>query len=451
MISSDTTTEPRFVLFAARDGERVVAGLTNLERLVETALHAGMNDILVIAAEPTAAERSLVGRVGRRGRLTAVAPGSSAEKEALSAIHDAGGSFVLAHTGVAVDPRYFERFLAVPTEPGRVLIAVTVGVPSSHPLAPPLTLKTGFLLPHGGKAPDGPVHWLGIARLPTSCSHILAGGVVAAGDALRLLLDESTGSDRLRATLAPPGFAALVLSERERDEAVRGMLATVGKESDGLVARHLNRHISRRITTLLVDSRVSPNHVTAALLAIGVGTGFVIARGSHATFLLGTMLYQINSTLDGVDGELARVRFETTRWGAKADTVSDLVGNTLLFVAVPVGVTRMNPGHAIYAVLGWLIALGMVVLPIGVAIRTRGASFGDYGPSLVRSVRNRWHPLLTRIFVFATQIARRDSYALLFFVLSLLGQDPLVLWCLAGGIVGHLATLALRPEPRSTT
>ena len=55
-----------------------------------------------------------------------------------------------------------------------------------------------------------------------------------------------------------------------RDEAERRLFVSLTKESDGFVSKHINRHISKMISRRLMKTDVSPNHVTAAALMIGL-------------------------------------------------------------------------------------------------------------------------------------------------------------------------------------
>jgi phosphatidylglycerophosphate synthase len=67
-------------------------------------------------------------------------------------------------------------------------------------------------------------------------------------------------------------------------------------------------------------------------------------------------LMQTNSILDGVDGELARVRFEGSRLGQWLDTIGDDASNVLFWAALGFG-ARHIPGYGEWlAWAGWLTA-----------------------------------------------------------------------------------------------
>lgn len=87
---------------------------------------------------------------------------------------------------------------------------------------------------------------------------------------------------------------------------------------DGFISRNLNRKVSTRISPYLVD-KFTPNQVTVFTFLLGM-LSVVVAFFSPA---LGGILLQISSTLDGLDGEIARAQMRTTKFGAWLDSVLD--------------------------------------------------------------------------------------------------------------------------------
>ena len=95
---------------------------------------------------------------------------------------------------------------------------------------------------------------------------------------------------------------------------------SLAKDTDGPVSRYLNRPISTRITMALAPLRIPPNFLTAVILAVGVWAGWSL---SASRALVGGLLTQAVSILDGVDGETARLHDRTSRFGAKLDALCD--------------------------------------------------------------------------------------------------------------------------------
>jgi phosphatidylglycerophosphate synthase len=97
---------------------------------------------------------------------------------------------------------------------------------------------------------------------------------------------------------------------------------------DGIVSRHLNRRLSRPLARALVRTPVTPNSVTLFTLALSALTAFLIASGWT---IAGGILIQAVSVIDGVDGELARLKNMATRLGAVLDADVFMIGGMTVY------------------------------------------------------------------------------------------------------------------------
>ncbi len=105
---------------------------------------------------------------------------------------------------------------------------------------------------------------------------------------------------------------------------------------DGVVSRRLNRRLSRPISSLLASTPATPNGVTTFTLLMAVAAAAMVAAGWN---IAGGISIQLVSIIDGVDGELARLKHMATRFGGAFDTVVDRYADA-----------AMLGGMAIYAV-----------------------------------------------------------------------------------------------------
>lgn len=121
------------------------------------------------------------------------------------------------------------------------------------------------------------------------------------------------------------GFATMLAGDRDVRRVHRALWHRYGsKPSDGLVCRYLNRPLSRPVTLLLARTGVWPDVLSGLSFAVAVAGAAVIGFGGHWwTMLLGGVLVQAGSALDGVDGEVARIGLRTSRRGALLDTILD--------------------------------------------------------------------------------------------------------------------------------
>ncbi len=123
----------------------------------------------------------------------------------------------------------------------------------------------------------------------------------------------------------PAGLAAPVRTAAEVPRVERLLWQRYGpKRTDGLVARYLNRPLSRPVTMLLVHRpRLTPSMLTLASFGLTVLGAGVVAVGSRWWLIAGALLIQIGNALDGVDGEIARLSMRVSRRGGLLDTTLD--------------------------------------------------------------------------------------------------------------------------------
>lgn len=423
------------LIFIGRLDAPELAGLAPLDRLVHTAAAAGCRRVHLAGARAAEA----FSRLQERTRAAvAVAPVGPAE-EAAGVVDDLAREprVLVLHGDVAIDPRSLRTFLdrAAAARGVGAVVAVREGPAPRHPAAATLTMA------------GRPAHTVGLAVVPGEAAAVVAPAEDGATPLFaQLAREHESGAVALQAV---HGALPCLVDDAGRAAVEAALVRAAGKETDGFVSRLFNRRISGAVTRLLLAGRVAPNTITFALLGLGVLTGLILLEGSHAAVVVGTLLYQINSTLDGCDGEIARVRFETSRFGAWADTLSDQVTNLAFFVALPLGLYRRT-GDPVHFALAVLIVAGVVTLLGAVYVKSRRigdeAHFSDYGRSIARAFAPG--SFAARAIATVSTFLRRDSYALLFFVLALAGADAFIVYLIAAGVLVHFASIALPARGR---
>lgn len=128
---------------------------------------------------------------------------------------------------------------------------------------------------------------------------------------------------------------------------------------DGLISRHLNRRLSRPLARLLARTAVTPNQVSVVSFLVGLAALPAYALGWN---LAGGLLAQAFSVLDGVDGDLARLKGMATPFGAFFDAVLDRYGDA----AIILGMTMWAQAHETYPfpwLIGFLALMGCLMIP----------------------------------------------------------------------------------------
>jgi phosphatidylglycerophosphate synthase len=146
------------------------------------------------------------------------------------------------------------------------------------------------------------------------------------------------------------------MSERCRASDVYARLV---KPWDGPVSKYINRRVSLNITCFLINHNIrpSPHRITLFTTLIGILSALVILYNP----VIGGVLVEFTSILDGVDGEIARLTGRTSRYGAFLDSMLDrIVDVTIISTTSYFLLEILDPVEALYLSL-WLLSSSILV------------------------------------------------------------------------------------------
>ena len=123
----------------------------------------------------------------------------------------------------------------------------------------------------------------------------------------------------------------------------------------------------------LASTPLKPNHVTIVNTLLGFLSGYLFTLG-YPVRLAGAVLFLLVTTLDGVDGEVARLKMQETYFGAALDLVTDAIVNMVVLPGVILGCYRAGGSQA-YLYLLPLFAGGFALCAI--ASHRAARSSGD--------------------------------------------------------------------------
>ncbi len=208
------------------------------------------------------------------------------------------------------------------------------------------------------------------------------------------------------------------------------LLATM-KATDGVFAR-TNRRVSLRISRLLLNTAVTPNAVTVATLLCGILAGSLLSRGHHWDLVAGSLVAWFASMLDGVDGELARAKFQSSPFGHWLEMACDYVFYIALFVGMGAGFYRVT-GETRWLAMGIGSGVGTVLCFAAVAhlkhAYAKQGSIGDFYLAYERTVTAPGSSLFLRVTPHLTAFFTRAvfPYFLVIFALLDIAKVALVL------------------------
>jgi phosphatidylglycerophosphate synthase len=133
--------------------------------------------------------------------------------------------------------------------------------------------------------------------------------------------------------------------------AERRLMRALVKDTDGFMARHVERPISLTISRLLAPTAITPNQMSLISIGVGLCGAPFFLSGRALLQTIGALLFLAHSILDGCDGELARLKFEESRWGGVLDFWGDNVVHVVIFAC-------MGVGWSLAAASGWPLLPG---------------------------------------------------------------------------------------------
>ncbi len=246
------------------------------------------------------------------------------------------------------------------------------GVDPSEPcvrLTGNLVLSTWYLrkIMSQANGRTGPV----LSTLSADYEH---GGTISTGP-----LAELVRVDRERAAIMnTAAYLPFALNGRpeDLDEAEDRLARSLKEETadkDAPLARYVDRNVSWRLSKLLAQTSVMPNHVTIANTILGLAAAWMFASTSYWMRLAGSILFLASITIDGVDGELARLTMTESRFGGMLDMVTDNVVHVALFAGLLVGLYRTSGSMSyVYLIPILLGGFGMCAIATYSAFQVQG-------------------------------------------------------------------------------
>ena len=97
--------------------------------------------------------------------------------------------------------------------------------------------------------------------------------------------------------------------------------------------------------------------VSLVTLLVSFASGYYFALGGYWNMLVGAVLSVWSSILDGCDGEVARIKLQSSDFGCWLETVCDYLYYLFIFAGMSLGLTRTF-GNRSYLAWGALLGFG---------------------------------------------------------------------------------------------
>jgi len=241
----------------------------------------------------------------------------------------------------------------------------------------------------------------------------------------------------------PAHWYQQVRTTRDLRAAERKLFASLKGDLEGFVDRYFNRVLSRRFTRIFLALGLSPNSVTALATIVGLISAVGFALGTYAAGLAAALLFQLAAVIDCCDGEIARLTFTESPFGAWLDIAMDNVVHMAVFGGIAMGSYARAAGYSD----AWVpLALGAA------AILGNALSFVLVGKAQRINASSEWkspdHAAWSDFIL--KNVASRD-FSVIVLLFALLGKLDWFLWIAAIGSVGFAGLMVWVIRPSATT
>lgn len=342
----------RAVLLAAGKGERLrpyfkrpkplvsLLGLSLIERNVLALKECGIKEIIVILGSYSSEIKQALGSGEKLGvRIKYLENpdwhlGNGVSAYTFHQVYTQDEKFILMMADHIFQLELLKKFIAQASKlkPNEILLAADNQLDKVYDVdeCTKINAKQGYALTLGKELSEYNAVDCGLFIGTQSLLHCLAKAIsqqqYALTDAVNLLAE--SGQVKLHFV---HGFWIDVDDLASYKQCEKILLKSLVPSKDGFVSRTINRKFSLKITKMLAPTSITPNQITIGSFLITLIAALAFATGFP--FLAG-LLAQFSSIVDGVDGEIARLKFLKSNFGGLVDAILDRYGDALLVIGM---------------------------------------------------------------------------------------------------------------------
>lgn len=386
------------------DPPLMIGGLSLVERAVLASRRAGVRRSVVVGAPDPGG--SMAARLRARGADAIFVEWSALPDQDL----DLSEGVLVIGSRVLVEPRALSRLIdASRTELHEVLVA-------------------------GGGIDDPD-----LAIVPASASGALVGATTT-----EALMAHVAYMEPRREVSVAPHFSRRVESDSDLAEVETAYIRHLnGRES--FFTKKIRR-FSVPLSRVLVRYGVRPNQVTLMGLLLAIGAAMALSIDMYVVSLAGALLYYASMILDCSDGEVARLSFRDSAFGAWFETVVDYTTYFMLLGALVLAGRRHGAAALEFDVALVALAGSVVVVLVAGYLRQRVAGndpgqFDEASAAVLRK-STRFH----RFARWGRQWIKRSTIAHLVVVFALVNQLSILIYLWAfGAVVASVVIIGVEP------
>lgn len=152
---------------------------------------------------------------------------------------------------------------------------------------------------------------------------------------------------------------------KEAEKSLINALSLQKRAEDSILAKYFDRNISLFFTKRLVHTGITPNQITLLGMSIGLTGAFLISLPSYWTQLIGSLLFLFCVIVDGMDGEVARLKLKESIFGHYLDIITDNIVHVAIFIGMGYGLYKRT-NDTLYLYFIYILLIGFALCAISV-------------------------------------------------------------------------------------
>jgi len=341
-------------------------GIPLIERVIRTAIDAGADDFFVVTGYKAQKLEDFLSNLSEKLSvpITTIRNSEWSEYEngysILKAKEYINEPFLLSMSDHLVESEILERLTNCDISDGSVFLAADMRKDNKfvdHEDVTKVKLSGDLIVDIGKHLKDFDAYDMGVfycsLDIFDALEEALKNGESSLSAAIKIL------GKKNKAKIFPvrDGFWIDVDTGEAYRKAEKYLLSSLKKKTDGPISFYLNRPISLFFSRFLSQFNITPNQITIFSFFMSIFAAFLISQKSYSELAVGGIIAQFASIIDGCDGEIARLKFSSTDYGAWLDRVLDRYSDGFLIAALTIHILHHTLSSLVVFV-GFLALIG---------------------------------------------------------------------------------------------
>lgn len=317
-------------------------GVPLIERVIRTAMQSGVHEFYVVTGYQGEKVSNFLKQLAKRLNIAVtIIHNEDWEKEngvsVLKAKNAMTEPFLLLMADHLFDTAIIRSLQEQTLNEGEVLLAVDTD--KNNPLidmedVTKVRIKNGHILNIGKTIDDFNGFDTGFFLCTPAIFEALERACKIHNDTTLSAAIRVLAEDKHAKSVQTEGFWIDVDDEKAFKKAEKLLCDKLIKPADGFISRYINRKFSIRIFTplfLKIYRGITPNQVSILSFVVGLVSSLYFFLG-HA--VIGALLIQLSSILDGCDGEIARLKHMQSSFGDFLDAILDRYADSFILAGI---------------------------------------------------------------------------------------------------------------------